>query len=476
MAAIADTANINIPFFKSKSMQIYLNRRGQPYMSVGGFGAVFRFKDAHNLQYALKVFTRDVPGRGERYKILHDTLAITKFSFMVDFQYVADRVRVGSENYPAVIMEWGDGMPLNSAIAADLEDDGILQKAPVLAGNIFELVKTLQEWKMGHGDLQEGNLLIRDDNRVTLIDYDGMYVPGLEGGSATEIGLADYQHPARKQQHFGSDIDDFALASILYQLAMIEPGLWQEHHDDKRLILRQADYEKAAQSALIKKNLKSKVAHVRARAEILADACGATTPLGLGVVERILATPAIVDWFSATEKSSVNAHYTSIIAQVVSLSEDQVNAYESDATVLPETSQPANTTSTVSGSPSGRSATRPDGGTWDLTVNIAGALKNNLLDLFYEEVNESATPAGSRSGSSSIEKIKSGLLNLFFEEVPEAIPEELKPTDPVAAENQAAGATKTNTPPEPENAPGPASPPASKSAPLPDWMKNRRKK
>ncbi len=87
-AAISNTENINIPFFKSNTIKIFLNKRGSPYMSVGGFGAVFQFKDKNDNQYALKVFTRDAKGRAVRYKALHDTLQITKFPFMVDFHYV----------------------------------------------------------------------------------------------------------------------------------------------------------------------------------------------------------------------------------------------------------------------------------------------------------------------------------------------------------------------------------------------------
>jgi len=77
--AIVNQSNFNIPFFQSESLEIFLNPRGYPFMFVGGFGAIFKFRDKNKREYALKVFTRDVPDRAERYQALHKTLQITKF-------------------------------------------------------------------------------------------------------------------------------------------------------------------------------------------------------------------------------------------------------------------------------------------------------------------------------------------------------------------------------------------------------------
>ncbi len=492
LAAIKDKKNIKIPFFQSKSMQIFLNRRGVPYMSVGGFGAVFRYKDKNDTQYALKVFTRDAPGRAARYKALHDTLGITKFPFMVDFQYVQEGVKVGNSHYPVVVMEWGKGIPINSAVSQDLDDDGILQSNRKLAGNLFSIVKVLQEWKMGHGDFQEGNLLVRDDNNIVLIDYDGMFVPSLEGKRANEIGLADYQHPDRKNSHFGSAIDDFALISIMFQLAIINPKLWKKHHDDKRLILRQKDYKNPKKNPQIQAALQSKEPHVQELAKHLLAACS-TDPLTIKAVEKIEANKTIMDWIILPEKTKTEYQYSSIIEKVVALTDEEITEFEANNFQAP---QPT---------PEGKEnqaqlkKRKEDEGSW-------GFISNLLFE--QDEDNQS----GDNPNKTTIGKFKKSIMGLFFEEEEEE-QKQTTSSSVAPAASSATGAnahtaakpnvTKTASDPKAANTPtAVASPkqaaiskaasapkkakadeekqantPAKKETetPVPDWLKRRRK-
>lgn len=462
MAAVSDLKNINIPFFQSKSMQIYLNRRGVPYMSVGGFGVVFRFKDKQDNQFALKCFTSSAPGRAERYKALHDTLQITRFPFMVDFQYVDDGIRVGNESYPVVVMEWGRGAPLDAAISADLEDDGKLQNAPLFAGSLYRIVKTLQEWKMSHGDLQEGNLLVDDQNRLTLIDYDGMFVPALEGQEANEVGLANYQHPKRKNPHFGPTLDDFALLSILFQLSVIDRDRWNTHHNDRQLILNENDYRKPGKSKQIQEALTSREAHVRILAKLLANACG-KNPLQIGAIESLQKEHAVLDWLEIPSPSGATESYTSIIAQILSLTEAQVESYENKN--IPEQ---------IPGPvPVAKKTRGREDGNWGFVTNI----KHGLVDLFFEtEEQELADDATKLSKGGLFSKFKEKVVDLFYEEesvtpapttviaAPPsvAVPahEEIQAAPPVPEKNQSL---------ETENL-------DPKTAKKPEWMKQRRRK
>ncbi len=107
--AIINQNNFNIPFFQGESLEIFLNPRGYPFMFTGGFGAIFKFRDKDKREYAFKVFTRDVPDRGERYQALNDALQSAQLSFMADFHYVPEGLRMKGEPYPAVVMEWAGG-------------------------------------------------------------------------------------------------------------------------------------------------------------------------------------------------------------------------------------------------------------------------------------------------------------------------------------------------------------------------------
>jgi len=334
--AIINQKKFNIPFFQSESLEIFLNPRGYPFMFVGGFGAIFKFRDKNKREYAFKVFTRDVKDRAERYKALHKTLQITQFPFMADFHYVHDGFTVKGTPYPVVVMEWGRGLQLDAAIEQDLADDGIFQCAPHFAGNLFTIVKTLQEWNMGHNDLQEGNILVRDDNKLVLIDYDGMFVPLLKDEPPCEMGLRNYQHPARDKTHFNNKIDDFALISILYQLSIITPELWQKHHDDRRLLLKEIDYKNPEQSELIQNGIKSEESHVRALAALLVEACS-LHPLEINAIEKIGTSPEITDWLVLPEKPDPMPDFKSAIEWALALKSGQVKEYEADQIESPAT-------------------------------------------------------------------------------------------------------------------------------------------
>ncbi|MDM8544703.1 SUMF1/EgtB/PvdO family nonheme iron enzyme [Desulfococcaceae bacterium HSG9] len=327
--AIVNQNNFNIPFFQSESLEIFLNPRGYPFMFVGGFGAIFKFRDKNKREYAFKVFTRDVKDRAKRYEALHKTLQITQFPFMADFHYVHEGFTVKGVPYPVVVMEWGRGLQLDAAIEQDLADDGIFQCAPHFAGDLFTIVKTLQEWNMGHNDLQEGNILVRDDNKLVLIDYDGMFVPLLKDEPPCEMGLRNYQHPARDKTHFNNKIDDFALISILYQLSIITPELWQKHHDDRRLLLKEADYKNPEQSELIQNGMKAEEPHVRALASHLVEACS-LHPLEINAIEKIGASPEITDWLVLPEKPDPMPDFKSVIEWALALKSGQVKEYEAD--------------------------------------------------------------------------------------------------------------------------------------------------
>ena len=486
MAAIADLKNINIPFFKSKSMQIYLNRRGVPYMSVGGFGAVFRFKDKNGKQYALKCFTRFVPGRAERYRALHDTLQVTRFPFMVDFQYVEEGIKVGKNSYPVVVMEWGSGRSLDLAIDDAFEEGKTLDAAPKLAGNLFNIVKTLQEWRMAHGDLQEGNLLIGQDGQIGLIDYDGMFVPALEGEAANEVGLADYQHPLRNNDHFSHTLDDFSLLTILFQLSILTPKLWKTHHDDRRLLLKQADHADPKKSTLIKRGISSKKPHVKELAKLLRDAC-AKNPLEIDAIEAIESSQAIMDWLEFTESVAADSNFTSIISRVVSLTDDQVENFE--AVEEQELLKEDHTQFAVPETPEAEE----NDGAW----GVSDSIKKGLIDIFFEE-SEAGDTSNQAQGTNAFTRLKTGFMNLMFEEEPgesentrgtptgsrrggaSTPPEEDSPPAPVSPTTPPTNPPPT-TPPAGktgnENASGAGSPAGDgKTAPKPDWMKRRRRK
>ena len=86
--------------------------------------------------------------------------------------------------------------------------------------------------------------MVRPDGTLTLVDYDGMFVPAMKGQKSPTIGTKDFSHPLRTIDDFDETIDDFALASIALSLKAISlnPSLLQTYGASDRLLFSAADY------------------------------------------------------------------------------------------------------------------------------------------------------------------------------------------------------------------------------------------
>jgi hypothetical protein len=90
---------------------------------------------------------------------------------------------------------------------------------------------------------------------VTLVDYDGLYVPEFDGGEAPELGLPNYQHPRRTAAQYGPGVDRFPLLVLctgLYALAA-DPALWERFNpvDTESFLFTRDDFLYPEDSALV---------------------------------------------------------------------------------------------------------------------------------------------------------------------------------------------------------------------------------
>ena len=103
-----------------------------------------------------------------------------------------------------------------------------------------------------HGDLKPDNILVRADGSLVLVDYDGFYVPAMEGQDARELGSPDFRHPLRTAQDFNGHIDDFSVATIALSLMAISLD-WQLYEGKEQLLLSELDYADLGKSVMMKK-------------------------------------------------------------------------------------------------------------------------------------------------------------------------------------------------------------------------------
>jgi hypothetical protein len=170
---------------------------------------------------------------------------------MVDFTYLQRGIRIRSERYPVVKMQWAQGDPLHMYVQKNLGNPQVLTS---LARQWVEMVRSLQQVRIAHGDLQHGNVLVVN-SALKLVDYDGMFVPTLSGKRSTELGQPNYQHPRRTEIDFGPELDSFSGWVIYVSLVALSiyPNLWQAFRGgDDCLLFRKRDFEDPNHSGVLK--------------------------------------------------------------------------------------------------------------------------------------------------------------------------------------------------------------------------------
>ena len=90
------------------------NAVGLPMPRSGNFADVYEFNcPATKRKWAIKCFTREVPGLRERYSEISAYLQQVKLPFMVDFNYLDQGIKVRGQWFPILKMHWVEGFTLN---------------------------------------------------------------------------------------------------------------------------------------------------------------------------------------------------------------------------------------------------------------------------------------------------------------------------------------------------------------------------
>lgn len=232
-----------------------LDDNGNPVMSSGNFAVVFKMTDGTK-NYAMKCFMREQEGRNEAYRMIAEELEYVSSPYIADIKYYDKELFVDSQatqetDFPVLLMDWVDGIPLDKYIAGNINDIYVLK---IMAYQFGKLAGWLLTQPFAHGDLKPDNILVTPEGLPVLVDYDGMYVPAMEGQKARELGSPDYRHPQRTDDDFNEHIDDFALASIALSLKAISlaPSFLSRYGATDRLLFSAQDYREIDKSEAIR--------------------------------------------------------------------------------------------------------------------------------------------------------------------------------------------------------------------------------
>ena len=243
LAAIQD-AHDNLD--KLNHLVPVLDKHDEPYRSSGAFAVVFKMKDEQTGKcYALKCFTEDQEGRAEAYRQIAEELEFVDSPYITSVKYLEKELFVDSncedDEFPVLLMDWIEGETMETYIAENYTDS---YEMSMLCYRFCKMAAWLRSQSFAHGDIKPDNIIVRPDGTLTLVDYDGMFVPAMKGQKSPTIGTKDFSHPLRTIDDFDETIDDFSLASIALSLKAIslDSSLLQSYGASDRLLFSATDY------------------------------------------------------------------------------------------------------------------------------------------------------------------------------------------------------------------------------------------
>ena len=228
-------------FDKLSNLRPVLDDTGEPVMSSGNFAVVFKMVDEKGKYHAVRCFHREQEGRGRNYKLICEELNKVSSPYLSPIKYFEKELYIDSVEYPVLLMDWVDGVPLDKYLREIINDNTKLRS---IAEQFRQLAIWLLDQPFAHGDLKPDNILVKEDDSLVLVDYDGMFVPAMQGQKARELGSPDFRDPSRTEMDFDKNIDNFPIVSILLSLELLGDNMeyLTEYGEDDRLLFSEEDY------------------------------------------------------------------------------------------------------------------------------------------------------------------------------------------------------------------------------------------
>ena len=230
---------------------------GEIVMSSGNFAVVFKMKDESSGKlYAVKCFLKEQEGRDIAYQQITDELEYVSSNYLCSIKYLQKELFVDSTvssdtEFPVLLMDWVEGVTLDKYVHQHISDKYALQ---LITYQFCRMAAWLMSQPFAHGDLKPDNILVTEDGALVLVDYDGMYVPAMQGQKARELGSPDYRHPLRTEDCFNEHIDDFPLALIGMSLKAIalDTSLLQNNAKSDSLLFSESDFQNIGECLMMK--------------------------------------------------------------------------------------------------------------------------------------------------------------------------------------------------------------------------------
>ncbi len=300
------------------SVQTAMGSIERPWGIEGGFAVVYKFRRKNGSVCALRCFrvpmspdTQFRYGRIGPYFHTHACDITAGFKYYDEAIIVKELGRPQDQKYPVIEMDWIDGITLVDKIhelcrkrhRAALKD---------LAEQWISILRVMERAHIAHGDLAGVNVMVGADDKLVLIDYDGVYIPEFANLSQVLLGQDDFQHPQMAQRKFNEHMDAFSALVIYTALIALasKPELWNTYTKfgpngnllDTNILFRRQDFQNPQQSPLFRELEQVSDTHVKTMVRELKRAC-------LQPIDKVKFPFALIDPY-------YNAHQTMQMAFV----------------------------------------------------------------------------------------------------------------------------------------------------------------
>ena len=347
--AVRDYPHISLQDPKLKGGKPVRGKDNFVISDTGAFSIVFPI-DMVSKTFALRCWVKEVGNVKNRYEKITAYLKQVNLPYFIDFEYVPEGILVNGIKYPITRMEWAEGVSLREFIEQNLQNPHAFK---VIADEFQKMVSTLHKHGIAHGDLQDGNILLkRNSNNVEikLIDYDSLFVPKLRGQPEQILGLPEYQHPKRMvgSGQANEKADYFSeLVIYLSFLSLAEkPELWNQFKDktERGLLFSKEDFENPDKSDIFQA-LEKLSSDVQQLAATLKDFCAKTSIDQLAPLEAILPKSDANTYCNQGESFLSDKRYDEALAEfqkAIDIKPDYARAYFGRGHVYRRTKRYAN--------------------------------------------------------------------------------------------------------------------------------------
>jgi serine/threonine protein kinase len=234
------------------------NGRSWVIREAGGFAIVFPFKKANGDKIAVKCWFADIGDSKKRIMSISAKLAHLKSEYFIDLEYVDNALLINGQLVPVVVMKWVESPSLKEFLKSNIRNaDEILK----VAENFKSMVSYFHQNNLAHGDLSHGNIKVDRSGRLSVIDYDSMFIQELSGMPDFIKGLPGYQHPARRNNKLVNFKLDYFSELVIYLSLLVYaemPDLFEKYYHTDDLLFSKEDYESPNNSTIFTQLMRSR--------------------------------------------------------------------------------------------------------------------------------------------------------------------------------------------------------------------------